>query len=422
MKDGGSEAAILGGRAKGPAGKARSTFLIVLFGVIPPICAASGYFAFPASRGGAAVPRDTSLLPGARGELPRKHSPDLTRSLGALRGAPLTKGEGSGVGAILAPSDSRLLVSLTSLVPAGDPLAGQDLVFDARFAALALDFFRTGDARFRDEIALLPATAHLLAHARNFDYDVPKDSPGSLVASLLSPATEKAKRISTCRESLAFFTGPMLDDPHWVSDALRYLPDSFRFRGNLFLTFGYDIGVAFSPNASLNGAQRHFDGHPRELLYYAIHELHHAGFMSLRPPPRWPDLKTCRDLLAAVQYHTQLEGMAVLAAWDWRRATNALNDDADYVALQDGERMPKDTAAYFRDYDHLAGRGDQPLDAGARAVTERMSGERLWYRVGALLARRIEESRGRAALIALVGQDPALFIEAARPLMRTLLR
>lgn len=314
---------------------------------------------------------------------------------------------------------TRLFVPLASLVPAGDPLAAQDLRFDARFAALALDFFRTGDPRFRDELALQPATRHLLAHARNFDYDVPKDSPEALVASLLAPPPdERSRRIETCKTSLAFFTGPMLDDPHWVAGVLRYLPAGFRFHGSLFLTFGYDIGVAFAPNASLNGAQRHFDGHPRELLYYAIHELHHAGFMSLRPPLRFPDFKTCRDLLSAIQYHTQLEGMAVFAAWEPRRAGNALGDDADYIALEDAARMGKDTTDYFREYDALASRGDQPLDADARAVTERMSGgERLWYRVGALMARRIEEAQGRPALIALIGQDPARFIETARPLV-----
>lgn len=309
-------------------------------------------------------------------------------------------------------------MTLSSLVPASDPLAAQDLRFDARFAALALDYFRTSDRRFLDELALQPAAAHLLAHARNFDYDVPKDSARALVDALLAPAPDRARRIATCRESLAFFTGPMLEDPRWVQDALRYLPAGFRFDGSLFLTFGYDIGVAFPPNASLNGAHRHFEGHPRELLYYAIHELHHAGFMSLHPPLRFPDFKTCRDLLSAVQYHTQLEGIAVLAAWDRRRAENALAEDGDYAALEDSTRMAKDVAAYFRDYDHLARRGDEPLDADARAVVERMSGgERLWYRVGALMARRIEERLGRPALLASIAQGPARFLEIGRPLV-----
>jgi hypothetical protein len=330
----------------------------------------------------------------------------------------------AGLGAVLAlaagtaSSGPKLLVTLASLVPAGDPLARQDLRFDARFAALALDYFKAGDERLLAEIPLLPATAHLLAHARNFDYDVPKDSPQALVGSLLAPSPDRSRDVVTCEESLAYFTGPMLEDPHWVLDALAYLPPGFRFHGSLFLTFGYDIGVAFPPNASLNGAQRHFGAHPRELVYYAIHELHHAGFMSYQPPPRLADLKTCRDVLGLVRYSTALEGMAVLAAWPRRRAEKALADDPDYVALGDSERMRRDVAAYFRDYDSLVERGDMPADKEAWAVIDGMSsGERLWYRVGALLARRFEEVRGRAALVGLVTQGPIRFVEAARPLL-----
>ncbi len=312
----------------------------------------------------------------------------------------------------------ELLVNLSSLVPASDPLAAQDLRFDARFAALALDYFRTSDQRFLDELALQPAAAHLLAHARNFDYDVPKDSARALVDALLAPAADRTRRIATCRESLSFFTGPMLDDPRWVQDALRYLPAGFRFRGSLFLTFGYDIGVAFPPNASLNGAHARFEGKPRELLYYAIHELHHAGFMSMQTPPRIADLKTCRDLLGLVRYSTQLEGMAVLAAWERRRAEKALDDASDYAALEDEGRMRAEVESYLRDVDDLSRRGDQPLDAGAWAVIDRMSsGERLWYRVGALMARRIEDRLGRPALLALIAEGPARFFETGRPLL-----
>jgi hypothetical protein len=311
--------------------------------------------------------------------------------------------------------DRPPVVSLAELVAPDDPLARQDLRFDARFAEMALTYLRTGETGLLRRISELPAAAFLLSHARNFDYpDVPKDSAEALVGLLLAPpAADRAERVATCERSLAFFRGPMLDDPHWIGETLRYLPQGFRFKtASLFLTFGYDIGVAFAPNASLNGASRRFSGHSRELIYYGIHELHHAGFMTYRRPPHFPDLKTCRDLLSAVEYLTQLEGMAVLAAWDRRRVDNALDEDPDYVALQDAERMAKDEVAYFREYDYLAGRGNEPIDDEARAVLERMSGgERLWYRVGALMARRIEGARGRPALVALIGGEPSRFLQ-----------
>jgi hypothetical protein len=309
------------------------------------------------------------------------------------------------------PSAATAPLALRDLVPAGDPLAAQDLHFDATFAHDGIEYVLTHDPTLAERLADSPAITHILSHARNFDYDVPKDSRAALVSRLLGPPSQEEARSGVCRECLAYFTGPMLADPHWVNDALRYLPDDFQFHGTLFLTFGYDIGVAFPPNASLNCTHAHFDKHPRELVYYAIHELHHVGFMSYHPPPKLADVKSCADLLNLVEYSTQLEGMAVLAAYQRRGEEHALEDDQDYVALEDARRIQADLASYFKDYNYLKGRGTEAADADAWAVVERMSsGERLWYRVGAYMARRIEASQGRAALVALIRVGPRQFM------------
>jgi hypothetical protein len=309
------------------------------------------------------------------------------------------------------PSAKNARVTLRDLVPPSDPLAGHDLSFDATFALQAIEYVRTNDRELAARMAGSPAITHILNHARNFDYDVPKESRTALVSSLLGPENHKAERSAICQGSLAYFSGPMLADPHWVNDALRYLPADFRFHGSLFLTFGYDIGVAFAPNASLNCTNSHFDNHQRELLYYAIHELHHVGYMSYHTPPKLADVKSCADLLSLVEYCTQMEGMAVLAAYQRRRDDRALADDPDYVALEDAKRMQADLASYLKDYDYMKGRGAQLADSDAWAVIDRMSsGERLWYRVGAYLAQRIEASKGRTALVALVKGGPAQFM------------
>ncbi len=316
--------------------------------------------------------------------------------------------------AALPRSAERGRVALRELVAPTDALAAHDLGFDARFAAEATAGLRTHDPALVERLAGLPAVEHILAHARNFDYDVPKQSPRSLVEALLAPPGTEASRVAACAEATAYFAGPMLADPHWVADTLAYLPAGYRFHGTLFLTFGYDIGVAFDRNASLNCTHPHF-GRPRELLYYAIHELHHVGFMAYHAPPRIAGVKTCADLRALVEYSTQLEGMAVLAAYHRRRDEGALTDDGDYVALGDERRMGADVASYFADYDDLKGRGTQPADAAAWAVVERMSsGERLWYRVGAHMARRIEALDGRGALVDLIAQGPARFVARGR--------
>jgi hypothetical protein len=323
-------------------------------------------------------------------------------------------------GGSMKQSADRDVSSLASLVLADSPLAEQELTFDGSFAKLALQYETKPDLALLTQIAASPAVAHIIRHAQNFDYDVPKDSPEKLVAYLLKPANNQAERIETCRQSLAYFTGPMLADPGWVNDTLRYLPADFRFHGTLFLTFGYDIGVAIGPTASLNCTHPHFQGHPRELLYYSIHELHHTAFMQYHPPPRLADLKTCADLLQLVQYSTQLEGMAVWAAYGRRQQEHALQDDADYVALIDGARMTNDEALYFKDYEYLKSRGEATADPAAWAVIERMSsGERLWYRVGARMAQRIEKKSGRAALLVLIEKGPAEFLRAYRAIEQT---
>jgi Putative zinc dependent peptidase (DUF5700) len=302
-------------------------------------------------------------------------------------------------------------VELRDLVPSTDPLAAHDLAFDASFARQAIEYLRSNDRDLIEGMAESPAISHILNHARNFDYDVPKESRTALVSSLVGPQNKQAGRSAICARSIAYFSGPMLSDPHWINDALGYLPADFRFHGTLFLTFGYDIGVAFGPNASLNCTHSHFDDHPRELLYYAIHELHHVGFMAYQKPPKMLDMKSCADLLHLVEYSTQMEGMAVLAAYKRRHEDHALADDPDYVALEDGKRMQADLASYFRDYDYLKSRRTQLADPDAWAIIERMSsGERLWYRIGAYMAQRIEASKGRAVLATLIKQGPEQFI------------
>ena len=308
--------------------------------------------------------------------------------------------------------------TLRELVSARDPLAYQDLSFNSSFAQLSIEYLRSSDTSILTKLAISPGASHLLAHARNFDYDVPKDSTQALVSHLLALRSDRLANLEICKASLKYFTSQMVTDPHWLNDSLRYLPAGFRYHGSLFLIYGYDIGVAFGPSASLNCGHSNF-AHPRELLYYAIHELHHVGFMSYQPPPRIAELKTCHDLLGLVKYSTQMEGMAVLAAYGRRREEAALDGDPDYIALQDEKRMQRDEEQYFADLHYLEQRGDAPADADAWAVISRMSsGERLWYRVGARMAQKIEQEFGRGRLIAMIRQGPGNFLSAYQGILQ----
>ena len=310
-----------------------------------------------------------------------------------------------------------LVVPLSRLVGPSSPLRDQDLTFDATHAALALDYLASGQAGQLKAMADTPALEHLLRHARKFDYEVPKVSTAALAAHLVAPGERRPQDALVCARSLEYFQGPMRDDPGWVADVLRYLPEEFRFHATLYLTFHYDLGVAEGPTASLNGAHHCFAEHPRELVYYAIHELHHVGFMAYQPAKPLAALRTYGDLARFVAYGTQLEGMAVWAAYPRRLQEGALAQDGlgDYVALQDAARMDRMEAAYFKAYGALLAKGEQPLEAGAIPLAlEAFGTDRLWYRVGARMAQRLEAARGRQGLVGLVKTGPEAFLAAYR--------
>lgn len=142
------------------------------------------------------------------------------------------------------------------LISSDDPLRIHDLSFDARFAHGVVDYLEAPDDATVERLAQMPAATHLLHHAEHFDQPVPKSSITALVRHLIARSEEHRAAI---KHGAAFFSGPLLDDPHWLGDVLRYLPADFRFDGSLFLIAGYDIGVALAPHASLNAAHQHFD-------------------------------------------------------------------------------------------------------------------------------------------------------------------
>jgi hypothetical protein len=63
----------------------------------------------------------------------------------------------------------------------------------------------------------------------------------------------------------------------------------------------------------------------------------------------------------------------------------------------------------------LERRGGQAADKEAFAVVDRMSsGDRLWYGVGAMMAARIENKLGHAAIIEIVAKDHPTLVRTYR--------
>ena len=289
--------------------------------------------------------------------------------------------------------------------------------YNFEFAGLAVEFLQTHDEAILAKIAETDAAKHLLNHAIHCNYNVPKQSELALVTHLLGVSNAQdilsgfIRNVEYAKENIA-------DCPDILGTVANFLPKDFDFSCSLYFTFGYDIGVAHRSNCSLNLAHPHFLNRPSELKYYAVHVLHHAGFMSLKAAPSL-NVKTREEMAHLIEYLTQLEGMAVYAPYVLRKFDYALNIDQDYIALQDNDLIKESISEYFEIYNHFKNHPALPLENSDWDKIAILSDvKRLWYRVGAHMAHEIEKVHGRDFLTALIAQPSENFINSYKKIHR----
>jgi len=291
------------------------------------------------------------------------------------------------------------------------PDASRSIAVDDGFARLALKAKDRDDADLRSRLLSHPALHAMARHQRM------AGSANAAPAAVLDRVLAEVRRTRPGPRVLEAWAGRYGDLGRHVVAAEALLPPGTRFGGTVFLVAGYDLGVAAPPDLLLNVAHPHFLADPRELGFYATHEAHHAGFLSLRPPPALRDLQDPARLREIVAYFTQLEGLGVHAAYALRKRQGALGADADYQVYTDPAAARRATARYAELRARIAGTQRLP-DAEVGAVLEAMSsGERIWYRFGAQVAAAIERDQGRAALVDAIVHK-ARFQAAAESLLR----
>ncbi len=288
------------------------------------------------------------------------------------------------------------------------------LIYDFSFAELAIQYLESGDTLLLNKMADLEATHHLLNHAGQFHYNVPRDSGHALLKYLLSAYQENPEALRKIKQNLQFARDSIAQTDFPQRICMQYLPEKFAFSGKLFFTVGYDVGVVFADNASLNIAHPRFMENPQEMLFYSIHELHHAGFVQLKEK-QMPSLAitTYGEMAELIEFFTHLEGMGTYAPLQARVKREALDQDSDYLALMDEEKMEALEQKFFTIYKHFK---NQPYETLTPADWEKLApftdGARLWYRVGAKMASEIDKMSGREKLTGLMLLAPEYFFEA----------
>ena len=306
-----------------------------------------------------------------------------------------------------------LLLSLTvalllSCAPQRD--GGVQPLFDTAHVEAGIAYLSEPSEGGLHRIADTDAARHLLKHSAVTGYYPSTATAMDISRDLLSKPAEPSE-ISRVEELLAAIKAAPDHQRACLADAAKYLPIGFRFAEPLYVTWGYDIGVSMDGSASINLAHPRFSTDPEEIWFYCTHEMHHAGLTSFQPfPIAIPEIQTADQMLVFIRYATMLEGMAVHAARGSREKADALESDPDYVALSDPARMAAYEQAYWEIYEHFEVAVDGPLGDDDWQMVERLSdGDRLWYRVGALIASEIEAAIGTAAFQELPRHGPDAF-------------
>lgn len=191
-----------------------------------------------------------------------------------------------------------------------------------------------------------------------------------------------------------------------------FLPKSLSLSCRLYLIVGYDIGVVSEGDAFLNLGHKLFHQDKRELLYFAMHELHHVGYTHYNPLFSLDTLETNRDLLRIIKYSTHLEGIATYAPLEIRKREEGLTH-SDYIILKDPKKRMNVITEFFHILKRLKKEDEQELQEKHYDTLNKMSDlDRLWYISGAHMAQVIDESLGRKALTKTIIEGPNAFFKA----------
>lgn len=285
-------------------------------------------------------------------------------------------------------------------------------LLDFTHIELAFHYFATPSEALLDEMSKTGAAIHLKRHSDRTGYYPANATSRSITEDLLRKLPSE-DRLQAVRNLVAYAAQDPIKRRECFRIASSYLPEQAQPGRPLFITWGYDIGVAMDDHASLNLAHRHFLADRQEIWFYCVHEVHHSGLTRIHPMPRIANTDSVGKLLEFVRYSTFIEGLAVHAAREARKAGNALANDDDYRALGDADALGEVMARHHDRLMFLQSEWEQPLrDEHWQVVEEMSSGERLWYVAGTHMADTIEKTCGRSRLLKAALLGPASFFDA----------
>ncbi|MCG3217877.1 MAG: hypothetical protein KAR35_02670, partial [Candidatus Heimdallarchaeota archaeon] len=222
-----------------------------------------------------------------------------------------------------------------------------NIKFDFSFVEEALRFLRSDIKKVPSYLIDHPAAKIIHAHYSFFHFTGKLLTRKELLDSVFEKITPSDSNFQRIEDTLSYLKDN-LDELSCLAEeeALFFAPKNYELSSTIFIVIGYDIGIVFNGNVVMDVNHAIYLDNPREMLYFAIHELSHVIMYSFQQPFRFSNMKTRRDLIQVLKYHTQLEGLGVVTPYKIREREQAFNH-SDYQVLQNPEKMIKLEEKFF---------------------------------------------------------------------------
>lgn len=264
-----------------------------------------------------------------------------------------------------------------------------------------------GRTSFLDELVNHPAGKKIHSHALRFGNttDTIINFWQQIINKQFTPIM--SDQISQSLEYLETHGNILIDS---LKEVAQYLPSDIQLDCKLYTMAGYDIGIVSEGSAFLNIAHPLFKSNHCELIFMAMHEVHHVGYVHYNPIFALSDIDRLSDLKHAIRYLTHLEGLAVYTPLAKRLETDCQRHE-DYEALLDDHIVEQRFNEYTSLVSELEKKEDRAIKELDFSIFEPMTvkGKRLWYVAGAFMAKKIDEELGREALNSTIKSGPDNF-------------
>ncbi|MFW5927937.1 MAG: DUF5700 domain-containing putative Zn-dependent protease [Thermoplasmatota archaeon] len=192
----------------------------------------------------------------------------------------------------------------------------------------------------------------------------------------------------------------------------RVVPEEYKDDITIHPVFGFDIGIGLNDNVCINLNEQLFFDDPKEFMFIALHECSHVLYDRIHDFQSIDKVRSTEERITFFRTFFQTEGYAVYTPLNKRQMDEMKNLDhsimKDYQIISDESKIKKSV----KKYDKL---GEELKKSGAWTLEKYMKKcfgqERLAYRVGGTLIKKIEEKEGMSVVRDGFYKDPDDFAE-----------